>query len=160
MERERALKEVKSHWRDIIGFYAPKAKEKVNGESSYICPFCGHGTHGDGLTRNPQSKDKSGLKCFGCDFSGDIIDLIAKVTGKDFNSALDEAAACINIAVDKSNSYSRVSTSEAFGDKNMNGNKAAVTAPTAKETTAQQEQEEPKVDYTAFFLVGEMVTGS
>lgn len=152
MERERALKEVKGHWRDIIGFYAPKAKEKVNGESSYICPFCGHGTHGDGLTRNPQSKDKNGLKCFGCDFSGDIIDLIAKVTGKDFNSALDEAAACINIAVDKSNSYSRVSTSEAFGDKNMNGNKAAVTAPTAKETAVQQEQEEPKVDYTAFFL--------
>lgn len=82
------------------GMTAP-AKERVNGETSYICPICGHGTHGDGLTRNPRSADGNGLKCFGsCGFSGDIIDLYQKQTGADYNTAFSLLAQEIGVTVD------------------------------------------------------------
>lgn len=80
MERDTAKAEIKSRWEIILQQITSPAKEKVNGKASYICPLCGHGTHGDGLTVNPKSPDGYGLKCFGnCGFSGDIIDLIGQV---------------------------------------------------------------------------------
>ena len=94
MERTRAIQEVRARGLEVLAMITPQAKNRVNGKTSYICPIpgCGHGTNGDGLTENPQSKDGHGLKCFGCGFAGDIIDLIMQTDGKDFNAALDEAA--------------------------------------------------------------------
>lgn len=100
MEREQARQEIRQRWREIIPEYASTAKKKVNGEKSYICPFCGHGKGGDGLTLNTKSKDRNGLKCFGCDFSGDILDLIQRKTGADHNTALKMAADTLGITID------------------------------------------------------------
>ena len=87
MERTRAIQEIRARGLEVLAMITPQAKEKANGKTSYICPMCGHGTNGDGLTENPQSRDGHGFKCFGCGFAGDIIDLIMQ-DGKDFNTAL------------------------------------------------------------------------
>ena len=87
MDRETARQEIRKNWRYLIGDLLLPAKTKVNGETSYICQ-CGHGKNGDGLTVNPRSKDGNGLKCFGCGWSGDIIDLYKKNKNIDYNTAL------------------------------------------------------------------------
>lgn len=87
MDRETARQEIRKNWRYLIGDILLPAKTKVNGETSYICE-CGHGKNGDGLTVNPKSKDGNGLKCFGCGWSGDIIDLYEKTKNMDYNTAL------------------------------------------------------------------------
>lgn len=80
MDYERAREEVLYRWEEIIRQITSPAKLRVNGRTSYVCPLCGHGTHGDGLALNPKSKNGKGLKCFGsCNFSGDIIDLVGEV---------------------------------------------------------------------------------
>lgn len=100
LTRDQARQEVKARWREVIVNLTDRAMQDVNGEASYICPICGHGKGGDGLTRNPRSKDGNGLKCFGCDFSGDIIDLIRQHTGADYNTALSEAAGYLGIEIE------------------------------------------------------------
>lgn len=92
--------EIRSSWRRIIPAYTSEAQTKANRETSWVCPICGHGAHGDGLTFNPRSKDGNGLKCFACDFSGDIMDLIQQVTGGDHKAAMQAAAAEIGITDD------------------------------------------------------------
>ena len=99
MTREDARQEIRSEWRRIIPGITGEAKQKVNGEASYICPICGHGTHGDGLCRNPRSADGNGLHCFGCGFSGDIIDLYQTTTGADYNTALSLLADELRISI-------------------------------------------------------------
>lgn len=141
MDIKAAKQEIRQRWREIIPFYAVPAKDRVNGETSYICPFCGHGTHGDGLTRNPQSKDGNALKCFGCDFSGDIIDLIQKSTGGDFVPALREAAGAIGVTIDEYKPE-RTTAAEAFGG----------AAPTSQSRQQPEQPAQVPVDYTAFFL--------
>lgn len=101
MDRETARQEIRRNWRQLIpGIAAGEAKTKANGETSYICPLCGHGTHGDGLTVNPRSVGGNGLKCFGCGWSGDIIDLYQKATGADYNAALSLLAQEIGVTID------------------------------------------------------------
>ena len=144
MEKDRALQEVRERGVEILTMIADTAKSKVNKQTSYVCPICGHGTHGDGLTVNPHSKSGHSLKCFGCGFSGDIIDLIGKMNGKDFNAALEEAAGYLGITIDKP-------------DYTQNFSKPAHTAPTApaqSPTTAQPQkpQQEPEPDFTGYLL--------
>ena len=102
MDYNRAKEEIKNRWEEIISQITSPAKERVNGHTSYICPLCGHGTHGDGLAVNPRSKDRKGLKCFGsCNFSGDIIDLIGEVENiTDYPEKLKRAGEYIGITID------------------------------------------------------------
>ena len=102
MSIDEAIKEVKPRWRDILPKYTTKATRKVNGETSYICPFCGHGAHGDGLTFNKKSQAGAySLKCFGpCDFSGDIIAFVEKLRGVGFVEALRMCCEDIGIALE------------------------------------------------------------
>lgn len=100
MDRETARQECKREWRKIIPAITSKAPRKVNGEDSYKCPLCPHGSTGDGLTFDPNSRSYS-LHCFGCGFTGDIIDLTQRVTDKDYSAALEYCAAQIGITVDK-----------------------------------------------------------
>ncbi len=79
---------------------AETAKSRANGETSYICPLCGHGKNGDGLTFNPKSRDGNGLKCFGCNFTGDIIDLYRQISGTDHNTALATLADRLSLSID------------------------------------------------------------
>ena len=117
MTRENARQEIRSRWRDIITEYTEPARDNVNGETSYICPICGHGKGGDGLTYNPRSKDGNGLKCFGCNFTGDIIALIREHTGVDYNTALNEAAGILGIEIESG----RTSAREDFAPSKENG---------------------------------------
>jgi len=101
MNRDAAREEVRSSWRRILPTFTGKAKLQANGEDSYICPICGHGQNGDGLTYNPDSRDRNGLKCFGCGFAGDIIDLYQNVNGIDYNTALKALSAEIGLSIDE-----------------------------------------------------------
>ena len=55
--------------------YFKRAKAKVQGKATYICPLCGNGSgsSGTGVT----TQDGTHYKCFKCGFSGDIVDYIA-----------------------------------------------------------------------------------
>ena len=141
MERTRAIQEIRARGLEVLAMITPQAKNRVNGKTSYICPIpgCGHGTNGDGLTENPQSKDGHGLKCFGCGFAGDIIDLIMQTDGKDFNAALDEAAGYLGISIDQPD--------HTFNFK-IPTERPAQTKPQPQE----QPSEQPPEDYTAFLL--------
>ena len=87
----------------------PVAKMRVNGHKSYICPFCGHGSHGDGIAVNPRGNNYS-LQCFGCDFSGDIIKIYQEKYETDFNSAFAMLADKLGLSVDKMSSKDFSST--------------------------------------------------
>ena len=102
MDRDTARQEIRENWETIIQGITHTAQQNVNGRASYVCPICGHGEHGDGLTINPRGKKRGALKCFGCGFSGDIIDLLQQVNSCDFNTALQTAAAELGITIDRS----------------------------------------------------------
>ena len=140
MERTRAIQEIRARGLEVLAMITPQAKEKANGKTSYICPMCGHGTNGDGLTENPQSRDGHGFKCFGCGFAGDIIDLIMQ-DGKDFNTALGEAAGYLGISIDQPDPDHK------FNFK-IPTERPAQTKPQPQE----QPSEQPLTDYTNFFL--------
>lgn len=136
MEREQARQEIRANWRRIITSYTGTARQRVSGKETYICPFCGHGTHGDGIKDNPKSADGYGMKCFGggCTFSGDILDFIQRVRGIGYNEALKEAGAIIGIKIDP---YTPPGAFD-FGD--------TITADTRRnpETSAQNGAGRPK----------------
>lgn len=140
MEKNRAIQEVKARGTEILSQITSPAKDRVNGKISYICPIpgCGHGTNGDGLTENPHSKGGKGFKCFGCGFSGDIIDLIMHMSGKDFNAALEEAGAYLGITIDKPDYTENFRT--------------PATAPAQSSAAAPAPVPAQKVDYTSFLL--------
>lgn len=169
MTRDNARQEIRARWREIIPEYTGRARDNVNGEASYICPFCGHGTNGDGLTRNPRSKDGNGLKCFGCDFTGDIIELIRQHTGADFNTALNEAAGILGIEIETDRASAREDFSTDRGNKPENGPNSHVNTGEHKTPTGGgkmpaggqneggalsstgKEETEPGPDFTAYY---------
>lgn len=101
MIRKYAIDEIKNRWREIIPQLTTEAKRRTNGEVSYICPICGHGKGGDGLTFDPKSKERNALHCFGCGFHGSIIDLYSECTGKDFITAVSDLTDLIGITIDE-----------------------------------------------------------
>lgn len=78
MDRATAKEELKTREPDFL----EKARQRVNGHISYICPSCGNGSGstGDGIALNPHSKTKS-YKCFVCGLSEDVIGLWKAHTG-------------------------------------------------------------------------------
>lgn len=89
MSRAEVIRGIREQWETVLQGMTQPARSRVNGKTSYVCPICGHGEHGDGLTFNPRSKDKNSLTCFGkCGFKGDIIDLYMQVNGCDFDTAV------------------------------------------------------------------------
>lgn len=99
MTREEAKLEIRRRWREIIPTITTPARMKVRGETSWICPVCGHGTHGDGLCANPRSAS-DGLKCFGCGWAGNVIDLYQQTTGKSFPESITFLADQLGIRID------------------------------------------------------------
>lgn len=73
MDRQTAKKEIKRREPDFL----KKARHKVNGHTSYICPSCGNGSgsSGDGIALDPHSTRANRYKCFVCGLSEDIIGL-------------------------------------------------------------------------------------
>lgn len=103
------------------------AKEKAQGKPSYICPLCGHGKGGDGLT----SKDGVHYHCFSCGFHGDMVELIAQEQGiADGGSAEAFEAARRVYGIDVDNTQ--------YTHKTYS-------------TDKPQQTEKPKTDYTSFY---------
>ncbi len=109
MDRNQARQIIKENWEQLLQDITPVAKMRVNGHKSYICPFCGHGIHDDGIAVNPRSNNYS-LHCFGCDFSGDIIKIYQEEYDRDFNSAFARLADKLGLSVDKTSSKDFSST--------------------------------------------------
>ena len=154
MTRDEARLEIRSNWRQIIPTITKPAKQKANGETSYICPICGHGTHGDGLTINPRGQ-AGALKCFGCDFSGDILDLYQQTTGADYNTTLKNLAGQLGITLDK---YQDNGTPLQEAQKRPETNKKPAGDKTHNETPKKGAEEpgeaqEPQADYMSYYLI-------
>ena len=155
MDKNTARQTIRSNWRQIIARMTEPAKDKVNGETSWICPFCGHGTHGDGLTFDPTSHDGNGLKCFGCGWNGDIIDLYMKQTDTSYPDALSLLAEEVGITIDGQAPSGPQKPFYAQAMEEPGGQQKSHTQATAAATEWQgspdveNEQQEP--DYTAFF---------
>lgn len=128
MNRETVKREIRQNWRALIMGITEPAASRSNREISYICPFCGHGAHGDGLTFDPHSKDGNTLHCFGCNFSGDIIDLYMKCNNQDYNTTLSLLADKLGLTLDP------YKPQEATGARRsgFNGNSNANTAQAQK----------------------------
>lgn len=106
MEKQQAINEIRNRWRDLY---------QADRNGGIICPICGsgNGTHGTGITEN---KAKPGqLKCWQCDFQGDIIDLIEKEKNIEFYPAVQEAARRLNIVIE--NERSRGAVNERSGKR-------------------------------------------
>lgn len=142
MTRDEAKTQIHEATRDILSKLLPKAKSPVNHEPSYICPFCGHGKSGDGLAINKHSKGGFSLKCFGCDFSGDIIDLYQKMNGADYNTALSLLAEGIGISID---------TTQAAQNRPQTVSKVLPDKNTDDTHESQQKATEALVDYTEYY---------
>lgn len=93
-DRDKIITEIRNSWRKL---YPADKKNK-----GIICPLCGSGsgTKGTGITGNVNHGKPDSLKCWSCGFSGDVISLIMKDTGVDFNSALNLAMSKLGIVVD------------------------------------------------------------
>lgn len=102
MNRKQAAEEAKSRALELLPIFTNKAKATVNGRPTFICPLCknGSGSDGDGITINPKSKSRTGLKCFKCGFSGSIIDLIMQAGGLDYNLAVEYCADALHIPLE------------------------------------------------------------
>lgn len=77
--------------------------ETAKDGKSYVCPFCGHGKGGDGLSINPHSNNPH---CFGsCAKDYDAIDIYKQIKGiSDFNTALAEVATIYGLQIEQSKS--------------------------------------------------------
>ena len=157
--RDAARQEIRSRWREIIVKYTEPAKTRVEGKETYICPFCGHGKGGDGMKNNPDSKDGNGIKCFGCGFSGDIIDFIMQKCGADYNGALEMAAADLGITlpVYRSDAAQRTAgrtyptPAQAAQAAQSDDNGAADKKDTGDAADAQSDAREATADYTEYY---------
>ena len=156
MTRESARQAVRANWRVLIRRITSPAKVRVNGETSWVCPLCGHGSHGDGLTFDPTSQDGNGLKCFGCGWYGDIIDLYGKQAGVGYAEALSRLAGELGLTFDgeaaarpQNGPVWQNMKDHAAGAKGLSG-----AANGASETMPPQygaEKAEKEADCTAFF---------
>ena len=99
LEIERVVDLIKERSLELAPRILTPAKQKVNGVTSYVCPFCGNGSgqSGDGLAWYEPDKR---FTCFVCDNSGggsvkqyDIIDIYQQV-----NSVGDNLVAIKEIA--------------------------------------------------------------
>lgn len=149
MDRETAKQTIRENWREILNQITEPAKQKVNGEISYICPLCSHGTNGDGLTFNPKSKDKNSLKCFSCGFSGDIIDLYREIYETSYNETLFLLADMIGITIDdKSLTDLPQKSPQSHETTNKQPNQPE-NKKTAQNANAQENK--PMADYTEYY---------
>lgn len=149
LNRETAKQYIRENWRSVMAQITAPARDKANGETSYICPLCGHGTNGDGLTFNPKSAGKAELHCFGCSFSGDIISLYMQTEKSGYNEALSSLADMLGITIDSAapEKDREKWTAAAFKEKNsIDIPREEIPAKTGAEA-AQNE----KRDYTGYY---------
>jgi replicative DNA helicase len=110
------LHEIKKRWKELY----PASKDK----KGIICPICGHGSHGDGIVLNPKAQNAYSLKCFGCGFNGDIIELLQQQQGFDFETAVEYAAQQLNINLE--NEYQNIDITNKHDKQTKKDKRAAI----------------------------------
>ena len=147
---DRTVQEIRSQWRTVLGQITAPARKKVNGETSWICPLCGNGsgTDGDGLTFNPKSKNIGALKCFGCNFSGDVIELYQRQQHTSFREAVKELSGMLNIELETSDNTNSGGTNSTAENSAASGIPAEL--PSLSADKVEPEREEPAADFTAY----------
>lgn len=140
MNREQLKQEIRR--RVPMTDYLTKSKGK-----QYVCPYpdCGSGTgqHGTGaLTIYP---DTNTWHCFACGRHGDVIDLYQQATGTDFNTALQQLAAQLNLETG--------TTAPANAPKNDFEAQGKASARKNDKTPqkAPQPPQDANADYTEYF---------
>lgn len=147
MTFEEARQTVKTEWRTLIPNMAREAIKNVNGETSYICPKCNHGANGDGLTFIPGSNT---LKCFACNFSGDIIDLYEQTNNVGHREAVLSLSAMYGITVDdEKTTYSGKNDRVQRAERALQASGNIQTPPTTKnaENAAESVTESDNTEY-------------
>lgn len=132
LDRERAREQLKGQLRAYVEIIT----EASRGANMYVCPLCGSGT-GNHRTGAFSLKDDTSWKCFACNESGDIFDLIGKVENlAGYSEQLARAGEIFGIEVN-----SRVSSQNA-------------PAEYQKQTINKQSRpkEAQAQDFTDFFL--------
>lgn len=149
MNLNEAKEWLRSNWKVVIeGMGIPKSQDG----KGYVCPICGHGQHGDGLVANPKSQDGNSLHCFGCDFSGDIIDLymdanhLDRNNGKDFVNAIRVLAIENNLKVGTDDSWKVYNTPS---DTQKSPQKQSFTSNGETTPQEQKTQSEPVFKFIA-----------
>lgn len=147
MDRKSGVQEIKASWRRLY----PASRDG----KGIVCPFCGHGTSGDGIVEDPKAKNPHSLICFNCHFYGSVIDMIMQEHHLDFNEATDYAAAELGITIDQA----RTSASEDFkeapkaaGAEMRRETSAKDETPAAAGKSLEKAQDAPKkADYVSYY---------
>ena len=139
MEREQAIQEIRASWRRL---YAADKKNK-----GIICPLCGSGSghNGTGITGDSNHGKPNSLKCWSCNFTGDVIDLIQQEQGIDFNEAIKRAADDLSITIDPPNSIEQAKRDFSESSKDI-----AIKENTSP-NKATETHTEAIADYTAYY---------
>lgn len=113
--------------RENLKSYVESITRKSKGTNMYVCPLCGSGSgkHGTGAF---SIKDGVSWKCFSCNESGDIFDLIGKVHGiQDYSEQMKKA-------------------NELFGESTVN------KSENNEHTHISIHTQDEEADYSNFFL--------
>ena len=132
--------------RHVFDFYPPDRQGR-----GFICPICGNGTGdtGDGVTF---IKDSYRVKCFKCQFTGDIIDLKAKENNCSYNDAARIIAVILGIADEQDEKFvNRKLLNEGKFKLRSNSNEGLLP----QNFSGQSEDDEPKFDQVKFFMAAE-----
>lgn len=145
-------KEAKAYVKTAQPTFLQMAPKRVNGQATYICPACGNGSgsSGDGIV-----PDSTGhYHCFKCGLHEDTIGLWEAANGKagmtPTKEDFDSLYRFYGITVDDNTqglSSPRRATSPAPSGGNVQRQQIQET-----KIQTQEEPEEPKTDYTNFFL--------
>ena len=162
MDRAEAREYLKQRLTDYV--------EQITTRSAagfYVCPLCKSGTGKKKTGAFSIQPDGTRWKCFSCDESGDIFDLIGKVEGlPEYNEQLKRAADIFSVTIDRSTGrplswddtitqdyQPRRSTPEEDFGENQNQPKTERAAAGAPRTVAaaktEEAPEEVRVDFTS-----------
>ena len=133
MDRDTARDLLKGQLRTYVESITKKSK----GSNMYVCPFChsGEGAHGTGAF---SIKDETSWKCFSCNRSGDIFDLIGEIENlSDFSAQLKRAGELFGI--NTSGEYQNQPRTEQHTHTHIH-------------TPIYTQQPETPADYTDFYL--------
>jgi replicative DNA helicase len=154
MTKEQARAELLTREPDFLN----QAKQKVNGQPTYICPVCGNGKgkDGDGIALNVNSKsDFPHWHCFGCGLEADILELWMKYNQiSDYAVAFRTAYEHYGIMIDSNSAPIQAHTSPQNSLRILSSKtiSSETESPSRGVQGLKSVSEEPEPDYTDFFL--------
>lgn len=154
MTKEQARAELLTREPDFLN----QAKQKVNGQPTYICPVCGNGKgkDGDGIALDTSSKAEfSHWKCFNCGLYADVLDLWkADRNITDDTEAFRTAYEHYGIMIDSNSAPIQACTSPQNSLRILSSKtiSSETESPSRGVQGLKSVSEEPEPDYTDFFL--------